>query len=82
MVRTFPTTINVANNPKHKLHTMFHELKSMIEAEWFLEILPVRTPSVKKGKFECKLLLIIDSGCIYRNVAYSKNNRKGGLESF
>ena len=31
MVRRFPTAIKVANNPKQKLYTMFHELKSITE---------------------------------------------------
>jgi len=31
MIRRFPTTINVANNPKHKHHPMFHEVNFITE---------------------------------------------------
>jgi len=52
MVRRFPTTINVANNPKHKLHRMFHELNSITEGNGSWRSFWL-APSEKKKKFKC-----------------------------
>ena len=36
MVRVFPKTISIANNPKHRSQNMFHELKSISANCFFL----------------------------------------------
>ena len=64
--------IRVANNRKDKLHTMFHELKSITEGNGFWRCFKFG-PSVEKKtpKFKLRVVTIIDN----KNVAYNNYNQ-------
>ena len=63
--------IRVANDPKHKLHTMFHELKSITEGNGFWRCFKFALSVEKKPKFRFRVVTIIDN----KNVAYNKYNQ-------